>query len=205
MIVDSSANDRPSHKAFRDSYDAFAEGTGAAAMDLLQSEGFLSKHASVLFLETFTEAQLLHPAHLPAQVNRTEYTVQRYTPSCFFDISTMFHWPELVKRGLPVLSYPDAICRAALTPEAHRTALWRRDRRGAKVIGLTHPGVFVHEVISKLVIAALSHRGSGAQQATLPGRAHGGTAMILAAGGRRPTPPGGAASGGRAIRSGSST
>ena len=157
VIVDSSANDRPSHKAFRNSRDAFAESTGAAAMDLLQSEGFLSKHASVLFLETFTEAQLLHPAHLPAQVNRTEYTVQRYTPSCFFDISTMFHWPELVKRGLPVLSYPDAICRAALTPEAHRTALWRRDTRGAKAIGLPHPGVFVHEVISKLVIAALSH------------------------------------------------
>jgi hypothetical protein len=72
VLVDSSANDRPSHKAFRNSRDAFAESTGAAAMDLLQSEGFLSKHASVLFLETFTEAQLLHPAHLPAQVNRTE-------------------------------------------------------------------------------------------------------------------------------------
>jgi hypothetical protein len=78
----------------------------------------------------------------PSDEERFERASQR-TPRCPYDVARNFHWPELVARSIPVLSYADGACRSDASPAVLARALW--DGEGRR-FGYPHPSEATHRV-----------------------------------------------------------
>lgn len=157
VIVDIASNDQPGHQQIVKTSDPARVSSGAGMMDVLH--GYISsRDSAVLYFENFAEGALSHPSHTPDELKSpfaADYKMHTFLPHCPFDTASLFHWPALVARGLPVLSYADAACRVSVSKISHDKALWNISLHNKE--HLPHPPALTHVFMSRLVAASLMH------------------------------------------------
>ena len=91
---------------------------------------------------------------------KARYEVSR--PACPHDPATLFHWPSLLERGVPILSYSAVVCDVTRTPgDSPNSTLWTSWK---------HPGSSTHAVVATIVAAALSELAPSSCQGELSPR-----------------------------------
>ena len=182
VIADYSLNDRPTHCLYVKNNKGheleaamggqFMDGlmhvlrpsTGALFLELFPMGGFVHTITSDAQRDEYVGAPgsylewerpnetCVHGGREPSEEAAFE-RASRKTPRCPYDVARNFHWPELVTRAIPVLSYADGACRSDASPAVHTRALW--DGEGRQW-GYPHPSEATHRVVSQLVSKALA-------------------------------------------------